>query len=179
MTRGEFITQFDLLCKGFRLEPTKEQGDAWFRKVQQYAMEDWAEAVSTLLCAPRFPLLDPVLAALDAAREHRKRIELWKDRKAAERVIDGLESGQDSALSPELFQTVKVFLARQQVRRYQMQVAANFGDRWAPARREAELTRLQQEEQRLTREYQQLMGTLSQADCDAFVLRYQGHEVAA
>ena len=67
MTKGEFISQYHLLCKGFRYEATEEQTDAWYRKVQQYALQDWADAVSTLLCGARFPLLDPALAALVGA----------------------------------------------------------------------------------------------------------------
>jgi len=178
MTKGEFITQYDLLCKGHRFEPTKEQGDAWFRKVQHYALDDWADAVSTLLCGPRFPLLDPALAVLDAAREQRKRTEIWKDKKVAERVSDQIDRGAVATLSSSLFQTIKVFCSRQQVRSQQLLVASNSREQYTPEQRTRELARLQAEEQRLTQEYARLMAGLSQQECDAFTVRY-GRAVAA
>ena len=178
MTKGEFITQFHLLCKGFRYEATAEQTDAWYRKVQHHALEDWTEAVSTLLCGPRFPLLDPAMAALDNAREHRKRIGMWKEKKEAQRVTEGLQVGDGTALSPELFLTIKVFSSRMQVRRYLMQVAANVRETLTPAQRTLELQRLQQEDARLTAEYERLMPMLSQAEADLFTVQY-GRAVAA
>lgn len=178
MTKGEFITQYDLLCKGHRFEPTKEQGDAWFRKVQHYALEDWADAVSTLLCGPRFPLLDPALAVLDAAREHRKRTEIWKDKKVAEQVAARVDGGTVPTMSAPLFQTIKVFASRREVRSQQLLVASNSREQYTPEQRTRELARLQAEEQRLTQEYVRLMASLSQQDCDAFTVRY-GRAVAA
>lgn len=178
MTKGEFISQFHVLCKGFRFEATDQQTDAWYRKVQHHALVDWTEAVSTLLCGPRFPLLDPVLAALDHARDHRKRIDQWKDKKESEQVTTRLDAGEVPGLSPELFLTIKVFASRMQVRRYQMQVAANVREQLTPAQREAELKRLQQEDARLTAEYQRLMPMLSKAEADQFTVQY-GRAVAA
>jgi len=178
MTKGEFVSQFHLLCKGFRCEATAEQTDAWYRQVQHHALEDWSEAVCTLLCGARFPLLDPVLAALDNAREHRKRINQWKDKKEAQRVTDGLQVGDGTALSPELFLTIKVFAARMQVRRMQMQVAANQRDALTANERARELARLQQEDVRLTAEYERLMARLPKAEADAFTVKY-GRAVAA
>lgn len=178
MTKGEFISQFHVLCKGFRFEASAEQTDAWYRKVQHHALEDWTEAVSTLLCGPRFPLLDPAMAALDNAREHRKRIGMWKEKKEAQRVTEGLQVGDGTALSPELFLTIKVFSSRMQVRRYLMQVAANVRETLTPAQRTLELQRLQQEDARLTAEYERLMPMLSQAEADLFTVQY-GRAVAA
>ena len=178
MTKGEFISQFHLLCKGFRYEATAEQTDAWYRKVQQHDLQDWTDAVSTLLCGARFPLLDPALAALDAAREHRTRVAVWKDKKDAERVTQRLERGEGTALSPDLFATIRTFSARQQVRHALMQVAGNVGDRWEGERRERELARLREEEARLTEEYERLIMRLPQAEAASFSLRY-GREIAA
>lgn len=178
MTKGEFVSQFHLLCKGFRCEATAEQTDAWYRKVQHHALEDWTEAVSTLLCGPRFPLLDPAMAALDNAREHRKRIGMWKEKKEAQRVTDGLQVGDGTALSPELFLTIKVFSSRIQVRRYLMQVAANVREALSPEERERELARLRQEDTRLTVEYERLMERLPKAEADTFTVKY-GRAVAA
>lgn len=178
MTKGEFITQFHLLCKGFRYEATAEQTDAWYRKVQHHAVDDWTEAVGTLLCGPRFPSLDPAMAALDNAREHRKRISQWKDKKEAEQVATRLDAGQVPQLSPELFQVIKIFSARQQVRRSQMQVAANVRESLTPAQRTAELQRLQHEDARLTSEYEQLLPRLSQTEVNLFMQQY-GREAAA
>lgn len=178
MTRGEFVSQFHLLCKGFRCEATAEQTDAWYRKVQHHALEDWTEAVSTLLCGSRFPLLDPAMAALDHAREHRKRISQWKDKKEAERVTENLQSGAGTALSPELFLTIKVFASRVQVRRYQMQVAANLREALTPEERDREMARLRQEDARLTAEYERLLAKLPTAEADAFTVKY-GRAVAA
>ena len=178
MTKGEFISQFHVLCKGFRFEATDQQTDAWYRKVQHHALIDWTDAVSTLLCGPRFPLLDPVMAALDHARDHRKRMEMWKDKKEAETATNRLTAGQVPLLSPELFATIKAFSSRMQVRRYQMQVAANLREMLTPAQRTAELQRLQQEDARLTAEYERLMQHLSQAEADQFTVQY-GRAVAA
>lgn len=178
MTKGEFISQFHVLCKGFRFEATDQQTDAWYRKVQHHALVDWTEAVSTLLCGPRFPLLDPAMAALDNARDHRKRMDQWKDKKEAETVTARLDASQVPMLSPELFATIKVFSSRVQVRRYQMQVAANVRDTLTPAQRTAELQRLQQEDARLTAEYERLMQHLPKAEADLFTVQY-GRAVAA
>lgn len=178
MTKGEFISQFHVLCKGFRFEASAEQTDAWYRKVQHHALEDWTDAVATLLCGPRFPLLDPALDALDRARDHRKRISQWKDKKEAETATMRIDRGTVPLLSPELFATIRVFSSRMQVRRYQMQVAANVRETLTPAQRTLELQRLQQEDARLTAEYERLMQSLSQADVDLFTVQY-GRAVAA
>lgn len=178
MTKGEFISQFHVLCKGFRFEASAEQTDAWYRKVQHHALEDWTEAVSTLLCGPRFPLLDPALDALDRARAHRKRISQWRDKKEADTAVTRLDRGEVPMLSPELFATIKVFASRMQVRRYQMQVAANIRDTLTPAQRATELQRLQQEDARLTAEYERLMQHLPKAEADLFTVQY-GRAVAA
>lgn len=178
MTKGEFISQFHVLCKGFRFEATEQQTEAWYRKVQHHALVDWTEAVSTLLCGPRFPLLDPAMAALDQARDHRKRTEQWKDKKDAEQMTTRLTAGDVPTLSPELFATIKTFCARMQVRRYQMQVAANVREQLTPAQRTAELQRLQQEDARLTAEYERLMRILPKSELDLFTVQY-GRAVAA
>ena len=178
MTEREFAVQFHLLCKGFRFEATVEQTNAWFRKAQIYALEDWTEAVSTLLCGTRFPRLDDALEALERARESRKRATVWKDRKSAEQTVTALQRGQDTRLSPELWACIRVFARRQQVRHFLMITASNAYDRYDPAQRARELAALQADDRKLTADYERLLPTLSHEDLTAFMARY-GHEAAA
>lgn len=55
MQKDEFKHQFKRLCDGFKFEPTPGQIEAFYERMQQYDLRDWREAVTDLLCAPRFP----------------------------------------------------------------------------------------------------------------------------
>jgi len=149
MTRNEFMGQFQRLCAGFRYDSTPEQIEAWFRRIGHAAVQDWAEAVTTLLCAPRFPLLDPVLAALDSASAHRRRLAVERDKQPASMLARlAQEGGRGCPLSPELFESIKAFAGREQVRKY-LGIVQDKAD-LEPAERERELTRLTHEEARLS-----------------------------
>lgn len=178
MTKGEFTTEFHRLCKGFRYEPTTEQGDAWFRKTLHYERPDWSNAVDTLLCSPRFPTFDYSQAALDTARESRKRHEIQKDARTADRRVENVMSGRGCPLYPDLFNCIKAFSGRNHVRRYIAIVESNDGDKYEPLEQQEELAILKQREEKLTVEYERLLRGLSQADGDAFTVRY-GAEVLA
>lgn len=89
MNKPEFFTEYTRLCKGFRYESTPEQGNAWYSRLAHVHASDWTEAVTSLLCGPRFPLLDPVLEACEKAAAHRRRVEADRDRMASERFFRG------------------------------------------------------------------------------------------
>lgn len=172
MTRPEFMSQFDRLCKGFRYDATPEQSEAWFKRIGHGHPADWREAVDVLLCAPRFPLLDPVLAALEQAQGQRKRLAVTRDKPQAESVFERLRRGEGAKLSPTLFAAIKAFAGREQVRRY---LAL---ERGREERREQELVRLAKEEARLTRELADLVPQLDEHELSDFVGHY-GPAVAA
>ncbi len=172
MTKGEFITDFDRLCRGFRVDSTPEQIDAWYRKVIPYDRHDWVDAVDTLLCGPRFPHLDPALAALEHAREHRKRTALHRDQRPAEQMAERVLTGHGCPLSKNLFACIKAFNGRQQVRTEIGLVMANFGNQYDPQEQEDLVKALRQREATLTAEYERLLTNLNQEDGDAFTVRY-------
>lgn len=178
MTKGEFISDFDRLCRGFRLDSTPEQIDAWFRKLAVYERQDWTTAVDTLLCGPRFPLLDPALAALDHARDHRKRTSQPHSERTDERLVDMVLTGRGCPLSPDLVACIKAFAGRQQVRTEIGLVAANYGERYDPAEQQDRLKLLRQREAVLTAEYESSMLKLSATEAAEFNQRY-GAAVAA
>lgn len=177
MTKPEFMGQFDRLCRGFKYEATGEQAEAWFRRIGHALVADWSEAVTTLLCAPRFPLLDPVLAALDAAEAHRKRQRIEQDKKPASKLYKLVQEGQVSThLSPLLFQAIKTFAGRDQVRHY---IGLTVSDEdLEPLEREEELNRWKREEARLSAVLAETVPKLNEEDLSAFVERY-GKAVAA
>lgn len=172
MTKPEFFEQFARLCAGFRYDATPEQGEAWFKRIGHGHPADWREAVDVLLCAPRFPLLDPVLAALEQAQEHRRRVTVARDKPKAESGFERLQRGAGATLSPTLFAAIKAFAGREQVRRY---LAL---ERGREERREQELVRLAKEEARLTRELADLVPQLDEHELSDFVAHY-GPAVAA
>lgn len=89
MTKLEFMQDYERLCDGFRYQSTPEQSAAWYKKIGHTHANDWREAVDTLLCGPRFPLLDPVLVACEQASGHRKRQQAQQERMEAQRFFQG------------------------------------------------------------------------------------------
>ena len=89
MTKHEFMQDYERLCDGFRHQTTPEQIAAWYKKLGHIHAEDWREAVDTLLCGPRFPLLDPVLVACDQASGQRRRQVAQQERFEAQRFFQG------------------------------------------------------------------------------------------
>lgn len=89
MTKTEFLMEYERLCNGFRHQSTPEQSSAWYKKIGHVQAQDWTSAVDTLLCAPRFPVLDPVLAACDQAQESRRRHAAQRERMEADRTFSG------------------------------------------------------------------------------------------
>ncbi|MFN3076874.1 MAG: hypothetical protein ABT940_08360 [Alphaproteobacteria bacterium] len=177
MTKPEFMGQFDRLCRGFKYEATSEQAEAWFRRIGHVLAADWSEAVTTLLCAPRFPLLDPVLAALDAAMAHRKRQQIERDKKPASVLYRLVQEGQVSTqLPPILFNAIKALAGRDQARHY-LSVIANNPD-LEPLEREEQAAKWHKEEARLSAILTDTVPKLSEADLSALMARY-GHAVAA
>lgn len=55
MTKDEFKHQLKRLCEGFKFEPTPGQVEAFYERLGFHEAKDWREAVTDLLCAPRFP----------------------------------------------------------------------------------------------------------------------------
>lgn len=89
MTKTEFLMDYERLCNGFRHQSTPEQSSAWYKKIGHVQAQDWSNAVDTLLCAPRFPMLDPVLSACDQAQESRRKHAAQRERMEANRTFAG------------------------------------------------------------------------------------------
>jgi len=177
MTRPEFMGQFDRLCRGFSYTATPEQSEAWFRRIGHAVVQDWSEAVTTLLCAPRFPLLDPVLAALESAGTHRRRLAVERDKQPASMLARlAQEGGRGCPFSKDLFACIKAFAGREQVRHYLAIV--NGKEEMDPGERTRELKRLAQEEARLSAILTDLVPKLSDEELSDFIEHY-GHAVAA
>jgi len=177
MTRPEFMGQFDRLCKGFRYDSTQEQSEAWFRKIGHVDVQDWAEAVNTLLCSPRFPLLDPVLAAIDEAGNHRRRMSVEREKRSAVGLARlAQEGGRGCPLSPELFAAIKAHAGREQVRHYIALVEQD--EKLEPLEKRDELHRLKAEAHRLTAILCEMLPKLHEEELAEFMARY-GEAVAA
>ncbi len=81
MTKDEFKQQFKRLCAGFKFEPTPGQIEAFFERMGQYDVCDWKEAVTDLLCAPRFPKdLNVIAEAIGRRADDRRRREAEQNR---------------------------------------------------------------------------------------------------
>lgn len=177
MTKADFMGQFDRLCRGFKYDATSEQAEAWFRRIGHALIQDWSEAVTTLLCAPRFPLLDPVLAALEVAAAHRRRTQIERDKQPAATLARlAQDGGRGCPLSLDLFQVIKAFAGREQVRHYLAVV--NEHAELDQAERERELKQLATEERRLSAILTDLVPKLNEEELSLFVDRY-GQAVAS
>jgi len=75
MTLDQFKYQFKRLCDGHKLQPTPEQIVAFYQNLQRVEACDWEEAVTNLLCRPKFPYLEAVLDMCVACADNRKRRE--------------------------------------------------------------------------------------------------------
>lgn len=85
MTKDEFKVQFKRLCDGFSFQPTPGQIEAFFERLGFHDVRDWKEAVTDLLCAPRFPKdLNVIAETVGKRADDRRRLEA--ERKRMERV---------------------------------------------------------------------------------------------
>jgi hypothetical protein len=81
MTKEEFKFQFRRLCDGFNFEPTTGQIAAFYERLQMYDVRDWREAVTDLLCSPRFPKdITAILDVIGKRADDRRRIEAERSR---------------------------------------------------------------------------------------------------
>jgi hypothetical protein len=79
MTVKEFAEHFDRLCKGFRYCPQPEQAEAFFERLKHCNQQDWREAVTDLLCSPKFPpSLNVILDSIERRAEQRRRTAVAK-----------------------------------------------------------------------------------------------------
>lgn len=171
MTRPEFMGQFQRLCTGFTFAFTPEQAEAWFRRVGHVALSVWAESVTNLLCAERFPRdLDRVLAVVDLQAQAARSKAIQRDKSTAARVEAQLGSAE-SGIDPTLFQVIKAFAGREQVRKYQARVIAD--DDLAPTPKRLELARLRTEEARLDAVIQQGVPSLTNEDAYRLMMQYE------
>lgn len=84
MTLDEFKEDFKRLCEGFSYQPTRGQVDAFYERLKHVWWQDWREAVTDLLCAPRFPAdLNKILEAVEKRAEPRRRGAVERDRATA------------------------------------------------------------------------------------------------
>ncbi len=85
MQHSEFTMEFRRLCQGFSYEPRPAQVDAFFERLKHVQYQDFREAVTSLLCAPRFPQsIEVILQACDTAQEWRRKAALSRERKQAD-----------------------------------------------------------------------------------------------
>lgn len=173
MTKPEFTGQFERLCAGFRYESTAEQADAWFRRVGHIGLTVWAESVTNLLCADRFPRdLDRVLVVVELQAQASRAKTVQRDKSTAARVHAALERGAGlPGMAAVPFEIVKAFAGREQVQKYQARVLAN--DDGDPTRRRLELARLHTEEARLNEIIRHGMPSLSNEDGQCLMERYE------
>lgn len=178
MTKTDFAPVFERLCRGFRHEATPEQAEAWYKRVNHAEAADWHDAVTTLLCAPKFPYLDTAMGAIDDAANHRRARARQCERKQAERVYTKIQS-QEGPFSPMLFRAIKALGARRQIRDCIERVAK--ADRWAdaPTAQARELERLREQEQVYSTELTALLPQLEETELSQFLSRYGSAEVAA
>jgi hypothetical protein len=171
MNRGEFVGQFTRLCQGFKFEVTDEQTEAWFRRMGHVGIEPWAESVTTLLCAERFPRdLDRVLAVVDLQVRACQAKAILRDRPIADRVSAQIGT-VGSGIAPHLFQAIKCCAGRAQVRRNRVNWTKN--EEMEPRVKEVSLTRCDKDEARLTQDIIRLMPALPAQDIRRLMEQYE------
>lgn len=171
MTKNEFMGQFDRLCRGFKFDSTAEQAEAWFRRVGHVGLDVWAESVTNLLCAERFPRdLDRVLAVVDMQAQACRAKAILRDKPKASRIEAQLGSAQ-SGIDPVWFQVIKVYAGCDQVRLMQQRVIAK--DEMDPTKKRLELARLRTEESRLLAEIQHGMPLIDPDDALRLMRQYE------
>jgi hypothetical protein len=85
MQHSEFTMEFRRLCEGFSYEPRPAQVEAFFDRLKHVQYPDFREAVTSLLCAPRFPQsIEAILQACETAQEWRRKASLAREKKQAE-----------------------------------------------------------------------------------------------
>ena len=176
MTRTEFSGQFDRLCRGFKHEPTTEQGEAWYRRIGHVALSVWAEVVTTLLCGKYFPKLDEVLSAIEVEADNQRRAAVERDKTTAARVHRRLDGGHGCPLSADLFAVIRALAARDQVRHLLTVLPEN--PDLDPAQLERRLAALRNEEARIMVLLADRLPKLNEPELTALVARY-GPAVAA
>lgn len=171
MTKTEFMGQFERLCAGFRYESTPEQAEAWFRRVGHVGLEPWAETVTNLLCAERFPRdLDRVLAVVDTQAQACRAKAILRDKPKAARVEAQLGTAE-SGIDPVLFHVIKCYAGRESVQRYQALVIAN--EDLNPTTKRLELARLRTEDARLANEILHGLSSITNEDGLRLIERYE------
>lgn len=115
MTKALFAAEFDRLCKGFDYKPRAVQADAFFERLQHCDAKDWHEAVTDLLCAPRFPInLDVILDAIEKRADQRRRrqAQLVREHTAKQLnvIMDSTSMQEACDEKPELMATLKRIL---------------------------------------------------------------------
>jgi hypothetical protein len=85
MQHAEFVMEFRKLCEGFSYRPSPQQMEAFFERLRHVQYPDFREAVTSLLCAPRFPQgIEPILQACDVAQAWRRKLAVQQERAQAE-----------------------------------------------------------------------------------------------
>lgn len=177
MTRPEFMGQFTRLCSGFRYESTPEQSEAWFRRVGHVGLDVWSESVTNLLCAERFPRdLDRVLAVVEIQVQACRARAILRDKPRASIAVERLGT-VESGIDPNLFQAIKCFAGRQQIRRNRVNWTRN--EELEPRLKEQRLAHRDQEEARLTKDIILLMPLLEAQDIRRLMDKYEPAEVPA
>lgn len=118
MKREEFMPQFERLCKGFKLEPTIEQAEAWYRRIGHVGLAPWAESVTTLLCARYFPKLEEALEEVEQEAERLRKAAVVKDQASAKKTYTLIKTGaiKTPDISMPFFKAIKAYAGRQQAR---------------------------------------------------------------
>lgn len=110
MTKDEFRTEFRRLCDGFSYQPKPTQMEAFYERLQHCHPDDWREAVTDLLCAPKFPRdLNAILQAVDVRAEQRRKIKVSHEHIQAVRTMTTLGLSMREALAdrPDLLEKME------------------------------------------------------------------------
>lgn len=94
MTRDVFKVEFKRLCDGFDMQPRQGQVDAYYERLQMHHEADWHEAVTDLLCAPKFPYnLNTILEVIEVRAEERRRANVQRENYEAQRACANMANG--------------------------------------------------------------------------------------
>ena len=115
MTRDEFKIEFKRLCDGFSYQPRQTQVEAFYERLQHCQRPDWHEAVTDLLCAPRFPMnLEIILETIEKRAEQRRRHIVKRDHDQAHgqavQLVQSLDMRDALAERPELLASIERIL---------------------------------------------------------------------
>ncbi len=183
MTKAEFTSQFDRLCKGLDYQATVEQAEAIYRRIGHVAVSVWAESVTTVLCDGRrgyLPKLEHLLDVIEREAEAQRKAAVTRDQFQAKktyallkREIDPEQPDDMPRPGTPLFACIRACAERQWL---QGKLALKHPRTLLDGRDPHQAARKRIEE--LSKDIEQWSAGLDDPDAEQLVLKYERQEVS-